>query len=100
MSLLRARNDILAHIKEKRALHELRVVFAKREKAAQLSGLFTRNGLRRMLKRKSYYAADMVFPFIASFNDKSLGFEGNCELSQMNVQYSDIANKVLVDQLK
>lgn len=25
-------------------------------------------------------------------------FEGNCDLARMNVQYTDIANRVLVDQ--
>lgn len=83
--LFRACNSILAQIEEKYALPGLHVNFAKREKSAQLNGLFTGDGLRGMLEGKDYYAVDMVFPFITSFIDRSLGFEGCFELTRMNV---------------
>lgn len=40
----------------------------------------------------------IVFPFIASFVGKNFGFEGRCELTRINVQYSHIVNKVPVEQ--
>lgn len=40
---------------------------------------------------------NIFFLYIASFIDKSLSFEGRSEVYIMNVQYSDIVNKVLVD---
>lgn len=53
-----------------------------------------------MLKGKNRYAEDMVFPVTAMSTDKSVGLEGRCELTQVNVQYINIARKVLVDQRK
>lgn len=40
----------------------------------------------------------MVFPFIASFVIKSLGFEERCELIRLNAHYSDIADKISADR--
>lgn len=97
MALLRACNAILAHVEEKYALPGLHVDFAKTGKTTQLNGLFTADGLRGMLEGKDYYAVDMVFPFVAAFIDRSLGFEEKCELTRMNVLYIEIINKVLVD---
>lgn len=39
----------------------------------------------------------MVCPLIAFFTDDSLGFEGRCEVTEMNVAYSHLCRKVPVD---
>lgn len=64
---------------------------------AQLNGLFPKDGLREMLERNNYYAVDWDFQCTAAFIDRSLGFEARCDLSQMTVQYSDIANRILIE---
>lgn len=51
-----------------------------------------------MLETKYHYAVHMVFPFIASFTDKILGFGGGSELIRMNCQETDIVNKEIADQ--
>lgn len=48
---------------------------AKKEKTAQLSGLFTGDGLRKMLERKDCFVVDIVFSFVPSFVDKPVRFE-------------------------
>lgn len=39
---------------------------------------------------------DMVFPFAASFVQRSIGLEADFDLTPMNLQYIDILNKVVV----
>lgn len=38
-----------------------------------------------------------MLSLIASFSDMSLGFEGRCELTQMDVQCSDVVSQILAD---
>lgn len=97
MRPLGACHSTLALTKERYTLPRLLVSIARREETAQRNGLFTGNGLRVMLEGKDYYAADMFFPFTASVIDKSLGFEGRCELTKMSLKFGDTADKVLDD---
>lgn len=98
-SLLRACEDILAHVEEKCALRGRHVSLAKqREKRAQLYSFITGEGLRGILEGKDYYAVDMIFLSIASFTDKMLGLEGRCELSRLSGKYSETVTKVLGDE--
>lgn len=39
----------------------------------------------------------MIFQSMASFIDRSIGFEPNNDLTRMNAQYIDISSKVLMD---
>lgn len=50
-----------------------------------------------MLEEKNHYAVDMVFPFVASYIDRSIGLETTCDLIGMNGQYTDSVNRVLAD---
>lgn len=96
--LLRASNTVLAQIIERFTLPGFHVGFAKRERTAQLTGLFTGDRLRGLLEAKNYYAMAMVFLLTASFIVKSSGFEERCDLTRVSAQYSRIVNKVLVDK--
>lgn len=71
--------------------------FVKKEKRSHHGGLFTHDGLRGLLEGKNNYAVEILLPFLSSFIVKSLDFEERCELSRMNIQYSDTVNKVLLD---
>lgn len=42
----------------------------------------------------------MVFLFVASFIERSVGFDGKCDMTRMNVRYRDIVVKVVVDHRK
>lgn len=51
---------------------------------------------RRDVGGEELYAVDMVFPFVASLTDRSMGFEANGDLTQMIVQCTDIVTEILV----
>lgn len=51
-----------------------------------------------MLKKTGHFAVDTIFPTVASSTDRSIGFEADCDLTRLEVQYTDILNRVLVDQ--
>lgn len=95
--LLKAFNSILANIEKKYALPGLHVSFAKREKTAHHNCRLAMIKLRVMLQRKVYYAATIAFQYISLFADESLRFDRCCKLNRINVQYSDIVNKVLLE---
>lgn len=38
-----------------------------------------------------------MFSFLAAFNDRNLGFMGGCDLIQMNLLYTALVSKVLLD---
>lgn len=50
-------------------------------KFAQMNGLFTGDGLREMLEKKKHYAADMIFPIVASLNDRKTEFVPSSDLT-------------------
>lgn len=97
MTLPRVCSVILPHIEEKHALPGLRVNCTKRVKTAHLYCLFTRDGLQGMLNGKNYYAVDIIFSLISLFIDNRLGFQVRCKRTGMNLQYSKIFKKILVD---
>lgn len=69
----------------------------KKQQTAQLSGLFTEDGLREMTKSRISYAADMRLPYDAPGIDGCLGFMERCELTRMNLFYTEVANSLLSD---
>lgn len=97
MSLLKACHGILSNIQENYALPGPHVIFAEKKQTAQLNGLFTGHGLRRMLNGTQYHEADMVFSFVASIFDKNVGFESFTDLIRLHLQNSSIRVKVQVD---
>lgn len=64
---------------------------------AQLHGVLTGDGVRRMLEGKNRSAVGTVFLIVASFIDRNAGSEAHCDLTRVNGQYIDTINKVLVD---
>lgn len=95
--LLQAYCGILAHILEKYSASGLRVELAKRKQTAQLSGLFTRDRLRKRTEKRKYYPADTVFLLPAAFTGRSLGFLKRGDLIWMSVSYAERAKKVPLD---
>lgn len=71
VSLLEARNGILARLEEKYALSRLHINFSEKEELAQL---LSEDDLQAMLDGRDYNVADTVFLYVASFTDKSIGF--------------------------
>lgn len=49
-----------------------------------------------MTQRKSYYAADAVFPFVAATADKSLGLVDEGKLARVNVLCTDMVSQALL----
>lgn len=94
MPLLRADDDILEHIEKKYALLRLHVSFFEKKGTAQR--FLYRGETKRDAGEKKYYVANLVLLLTSSFFNESLGFEGRCVLTQIDVQYSDNFNKVLV----
>lgn len=68
------------HFEEKYTLPEMHVNSTKREKITQLSGRFTDDGLRVVLKEKDCYTIDMMILHMAMYFDRTVHFEGRCEL--------------------
>lgn len=50
-----------------------------------------------MMERKNSYAADRVLPFVASFINGSLGFVERCNLTRINLFYTEMINTLLFD---
>lgn len=50
-----------------------------------------------MLAKKNHFVDDTVFPFVASFIDKSTEFEASCDLTRVTAQYTGVVIKVLLD---
>lgn len=65
---------ILAYIEEKYPVPGFHVDFAQKKDITQLSGLITGDGLRGLMERIKYSAAEMVLPFFASFIRRNFGF--------------------------
>lgn len=89
MAPLEAFNGLLPPIGKKLLVSSFYADFAKKEHTAQLHGWSTGDGLRGLVKERSYYDVDRVFPFVAAIIDGSLGFEEKFDLSQMNVSYTE-----------
>lgn len=85
------------HTGEKYELQRLPLIFARKQKATKLNGLFTENGEQKMLEEKEQHALNMSSPFIASLVNIGLCFEKRSERTRMNVQYDEIFNKILAD---
>lgn len=68
-----------------------------RKRTAQLDGLLTGDGLRRMLEENIHHAVDILLPFVTSFIDRSVGLEANFDLIRMGVQCIDNITQVLGD---
>lgn len=85
LPLFKACNVRTAHIEELYSVCRLHVYFAEKKKTAQLLSLFTDERLGEVLKRTNYYAADVLFPFIAAFKYKSLDSAKRCELIRVTV---------------
>lgn len=74
MPVLKACNCVLAYTEESLPGSDLQVDFGTEKQKAEQNGLLTGERLRGVMKRRNYYAAKTVFPFVASFIDKSLSF--------------------------
>lgn len=94
LQLLQACNAVLAHTEEEHPVPVLHVAFAKKERTAQLDGLFTGGRLQGMRKESNYYAVDTVFLFPASFIDRILGIARSCDLTGKTVFYTETATKL------
>lgn len=93
LSLLKNHNAILVHIEEQYSVFRLHVHITKKKQAAQLSGLFTEDGLPAMIERVHYFFADTVFPFAASYIDRSPRFMDGCDLTRINEFYKKMVNR-------
>lgn len=80
LPLLKSCNGVLAHIEEKCPVSGVHLNFAKKQKTAQLSGLFNEEKLRGMMEERKDYANDAAFPFDVALIDRSLGFFGEVRL--------------------
>ena len=94
---MNASNAILAEIEKNYSATGLHVDFSKKEKTAQLNGFFLRDGVRGMLEGKNYRAIDLVFPFIAAFVDRALGFQDQPTLTTLNMMYTELMLTLLHD---
>jgi len=96
-NVLKAANAILAEIEKKYPATGIHVDFSKKEKTAQLNGFFLRDGVRGMLEGKNFRSIDLVFPFIASFIDRALGFQGNPVITTVKTMHTEVMVTCLHD---
>jgi len=96
-NILKSFNAILAEIEKNYPATGLHVDFSKKEKSAQMNGFYLRDGVRGMLEGKNYRAVDMVFPFLAAFFDRAVGFSQDPSFTALNTMYTDIMVCVLHD---
>lgn len=92
---LKACTALLVQAEETYLVPGLHVHFLKRERAAQLNVLFTKEEPRGMVEEKSCYAVEVVTPFAASFTGISLGFEETGDLTKLNAFYRELVSKLL-----
>jgi len=97
IQVLKVCNAILAEVENTYPASGLHVDFSKTEKTSQLNGLFLREGVRGMLEGKNFRAVDMVFPFVLSFIDRILGFQGTADLTSVHTMYTEIMVTCLYD---
>lgn len=90
----------MSYVEERFALPGLNVNFAEKLTTAHLSGLSTEDELRGMLEGKNRFAVYTVFLFVTPFNERSIGFETIFDLTPVNVQYTGIVNKLVLDSKK
>lgn len=83
---MKACSKTLTHVEMSSALPGLQVDFAKKDKTAQLKGDFTADGVKTILLRKDQYAANMIFPFLASYSGRSTRFTRFPDFTRVNVQ--------------
>lgn len=50
----------------------------------------------RDTREKTYYALKNMFPFLAAFIDRSLGFARRCSWTRMSSLYTKVANKIVL----
>lgn len=94
-----AYNDTPAHIKEQYPVSGLQSEPARKKRTKQLSSLCTGERLREMMKKRSYYAFEKLFPLVAAFMGRSLDFEERYYLTIVNVLFNKKVNKVLFDHI-
>lgn len=85
-SLLKACNGIMYHVEGRYALLGLYFDYATKEEPAQLNALFIKDGSRKMLERKNYYAAHTVCSSVAFFVNRSAGSESSRDLIRLNAK--------------
>lgn len=73
----------------------VRFDYSATPKSNNLNGLHISTGLKGMLEGKDYSNIDMVFPFIAAFLDRVLGYADNQQLTMIHSLYSDVVNMVM-----
>ena len=69
---------------------DLQFNYTSSEKGKRVNGIFTNEGIRRMLGGKNYRAIDMVFPFVAAFIDMCCGETDSCPLTKVCSQYTEL----------
>lgn len=75
----------------------MRVVFARKGKSAQPTGLLAGDGVQERLKGKEKNAVDMVLSFVALFTDRSLGFKTQRRLTRVSKRCMNVISRVPVD---
>lgn len=90
LPLLKAINGVLAHTEKKCPVPYLHVDFGKKKRTAQLSGPFRGERVGEMLKSRNHYDFDTVFPYAATFVDRSLGLMKKSDLTRMSLLHTEI----------
>lgn len=98
--LLKACSAELAQVEGKYQVPGLHVFFAKKEHTALLNGLISGGGQRGIMEGKTYNAVDTLVPFVASVIDSNSGSAERCDLTGMNLFYTDIISKLLCNHSK
>lgn len=95
--LLKARSSVVAHLGAKHPVLGLYVYFSKKKRAAQLSSLFTEKRMREVLMRRSCYAGEKAFLFLATSFFKRTGSVQKSGLTWMSIFCTQIVSKMLSD---
>lgn len=93
--LLKAFNGVLAYVEKKYLVSGLHLDFAKKERTAQLNGMFTGEELQKMMERRNCYSADTVPPLVAAFIDRGFGVEERCDFTRVIVMYTEMVKNAL-----
>lgn len=89
---------MLSKIQKHYVMHGLRVDSSKHEGSSQLNRIVIKYGLRGM-EGKEYRDLDLFFPFVFGYGDNCTGYEDESPLKRIHVQYTNIKNRPMSDNL-
>lgn len=98
LQLLKTSNGIPDNNEQKYSVLGLAVDLAEKEQTAQLSVLFTGEGLQAVMEGTTYYVVGTLLLFVPGFTDRSHDFMQKCDLTRMNGLSTERGSKVLFDQ--